>query len=78
MKLILGNITFDGLIGQGAKATVHEVSGVLDCESKEQAISIGEDLCNDFGAYIIPEIYDGHIEYECLASCSFDVKELGL
>lgn len=82
MKLILGNITFEGQIGKGAKATVHEVFGVIDCskamfaDPKETALSIGEELCNEFQSYIIPEIYDGEIEYECLASCSFDVSEL--
>ena len=77
MKLILGNITFlDRQIDGIHKAIVHEVHGVIDCGSEEQACRIGEDLVNEFESYIVPEVYTGIVEYECLASCSFDVSEL--
>jgi hypothetical protein len=77
MKLIIGIITFlDPQIDGVNKAIVHEVHGVLNCGSGEQAQRIGENLLDEFESYIIPEIYDGEIEWECLAVSSFDVMEL--
>jgi hypothetical protein len=64
--LILGNITFEGLIGENTtKAIVHEISGILHCEGNEKAIELGEMLSNEFHSYVIPEIYKGEIEYHC-------------
>lgn len=49
IKLILGNISFDESV-----TTIHEIYGILDCENKETAYEIGDDLCNIFLAYLIP------------------------
>jgi len=61
MKLILGNISFEGK----DKATIHEVYGILYCSTQKEAEELSEELCNLFLAYIIPDIWAGEIVYEC-------------
>jgi hypothetical protein len=72
--LILGNITFDT---KPKHALVHEINGVLLCENSIAAQQIGEEICNDFGAYLIPEIWDGSITYEDQAQIEL-IKSLQL
>ena len=72
MKLILGNITFEGKIGEPVRAIVHSIAGIIDCSDSDAigktpeqvATELGEDLCNLFLAYIIPDVYKGEIIYE--------------
>lgn len=77
MKLVLGNITFEGKIGDAnTKAIVHEIAGIIDTTNHDMvghtplecATFLGEELCNHFLAYIIPETYVGEIIYECATS----------
>lgn len=67
IKLILGNITFEGCfkLDEKTKAIVHEISGIINCTNSEEAEKLGEELCNLFDAYLIPEVYKGEIIYEC-------------
>lgn len=62
IKLILGNITFSGF--EHPKALVHEIYGIINCETEEQAEKIGDDLCILFSDYIIPSAFNGKIELE--------------
>ncbi len=57
--LILGNISFDDNI-----ATIHEVLGIIECETKKEAEKLGEELCNVLTAYVIPTMYKGEIVLE--------------
>jgi hypothetical protein len=57
--LILGNISFED-----GNAVIHEVLGVIETETKEKAEELGELLCNDLTAYVIPEMYKGEIILE--------------
>jgi len=63
VELILGNISFED-----GKAIVHvhggEPHGTLHCEDEETAAALGEILCNDFLAYLIPSVFKGEIIYE--------------
>lgn len=76
MKVIVGNISFED---DNKKAIVHNIAAIIDCsdhnhpelEPEELAVQIGQDLVNSFGAYIVPEIWDGEIIYEC--NMSIDV-----
>jgi hypothetical protein len=67
MKLVLGNITFET---NPKRAIVHEINGIIKCEDmvgksvEEVAIQLGEEMCNMFGAYVIPDVYTGEIIYE--------------
>jgi hypothetical protein len=72
--LILGNISFDHFSEKELKlfrgnaekkALVHEILGIIKCETYEQAERIGEDLCNELLAYLIPSAFDGDIAFEC-------------
>ncbi len=70
--LIVGNITFEGLIGEeGTKAIVHEIHGIIDFEHAHTQDAIdtanrtGEDLVNLFDGYIVLQSYKGEIVYEC-------------
>lgn len=60
IKLIVGNITFEN-----GNAIVHEIDGLINCESILVAENLGEFLINDYGAYLVPESFGGTIEYEC-------------
>ena len=72
--LLLGNITFNNFEVEELamfknptsqnKALIHELNGVVECDSMEQAYDIGEDLCNMFGSYIIPTEFKGEVVYE--------------
>jgi hypothetical protein len=57
--LILGNISFED-----GTAKIHEAFGVIECENNAQAKAIGEILCNEFTAYVIPELFSGEILLE--------------
>jgi len=59
VHLLLGNISFDG-----SKAIVHKINGVFRCENIHQAKAVGELLCNEFTAYVIPVAYSGEIIIE--------------
>ena len=61
--LVLGNITL--YQEPPTKAVVHELLGILICENEHQAKAIGETLCNEFVAWLIPSVYSYPIEYEC-------------
>ncbi len=61
--LILGNITL--YQEPPTKAVVHEIQGILLCESPEQAELLGEMLSIKFEAYVIPSVYAYPIEYKC-------------
>jgi hypothetical protein len=75
MKLVLGNITFEA-----GKAIVHEITGIINCtnhqmigkSSKDVAEELGEELVNMFDAYLIPELWEGEIIYECNRSMDVD------
>ena len=83
VQLILGNITFDNFSDEemarfitqaDRKAVVHEITGIIECETKEQAEEIGELHVNEFHSYIIPEVFQselsGEIYYECSKALS--------
>jgi len=67
--LILGNIT---LLPESA--IVHEIKAILQCNSVEQAETVGEKLINLYDAYLIPEAYKFPITWECEKRLSL-VKE---
>ena len=71
--LILGNITFDHFTEEewkffsnrdGRKALIHDIEGVILCESKEKAEALGEELVNEYGAYVVPEFFDGEVAFQ--------------
>lgn len=51
--LIMGNISFDD-----DAVKIHSIDMVKQFDSSKQAEEMGEELCNKYGAYIIPEIYN--------------------
>lgn len=57
--LILGNISFEDGV-----AKIHEAYGVIECETNEKAEQLGELLCNELTAYVIPKTYKGEIMLE--------------
>lgn len=57
--LILGNITF-----KEEEAIIHEIDNAILLDDIDTATEIGELLCNTYGAYIIPQAYEGNITFE--------------
>lgn len=90
IKLLLGNFTFNNFSDEELKlfsvgvdhvesadkplCLIHELNGVLECESMEQAYELGEEFCNMFGSYLIPEDFKGEIAYE--PNATQNIKEL--
>ena len=76
IKVLLGNITFEGFsnvelkLFKGdtkRKALIHQLKGVFECDSYEEAEKLGEHLLNEFGGtfdYVIPSRFDGEIVIE--------------
>jgi hypothetical protein len=57
--LIIGNITF-----KEDEAIVNEIENAMLLDNIDVATEIGEILCNTYGAYIIPQVYEGKITFE--------------
>lgn len=90
IKLLLGNFTFNNFSNEELKlfsvgvdhvesadkplCLIHELNGVLECESIEQAELIGNELCNEFGSYLIPSEFKGEIVYE--PNATQNIKEI--
>lgn len=76
MKLILGNITFhhftedeNELFNDSTKerkALVHEIVCIVECKDEDEACELGEGaLGGCCESYIIPDLFNGEIAYEC-------------
>lgn len=89
VKLLLGNITFDKftkeekelfiLDGQFKnKALIHELKGVIECNSYEEAEKLGEHLIKEFPlqfeSYLIPSKFYGEMVLE--KRLELNVKEI--
>ena len=77
IKLLLGDITFEGFLKDELKlfkgttkrkALIHQLKGVIECDSYEEAEKLGEHLITAFGeqfeGYVIPSRFDGEIVLE--------------
>lgn len=60
VTIIFGNITFE----ENKKAIVHEIHGIVKID-KSKADEFGDENVNYFDGYVIPEIWDGEVIYEC-------------
>ncbi len=87
IKLLLGNITFSHLVEEELKlfkentenkALIHQLKGVIECETYEEAEKLGEHLITAFGeqfeGYVIPSRFDGEIVLE--KRLELNVKEI--
>jgi hypothetical protein len=66
MKLIIGVIQFfEESEDEDKRAVIERIDAIIHCETENQAVSIGEEFIHKrgFDSYIIPEEYNGDIEY---------------
>ncbi len=89
IKLLLGNITFDNFSKEQKelfildsqfeqKALIHELKGVIECASYEEAEKLGEHLISEFStqfdSYLIPSNFYGEMVLE--KRLELNVKEI--
>lgn len=56
-----GDKLSNGVIVDSPTAEVQYINGIMSAEYPETATLWGEQLCNEMGAYIIPQLYTGEI-----------------
>ncbi len=63
VKLLMGQFSFleeniDGVF----KAIIHQINGVFECDTIDEAEELGEAMLSDYESYLVPASYKGEID----------------